>query len=247
MNIGISGFGFVGSAIYSNIIDKSSVKIYDPKFSEYNEQSSLLDSDVVFICVNTPLKINNEFKPELDNSMVIQNLKFLKENEYTGLVVIKSTIHPTYIKPKYLEGLNILSNPEFLDENNSIKDFKNQKINIIGGRIDLAYKLKSVYDNDFNLNCEYEFVSFEEALIFKYIRNIKIAYDVMFWEFVDETTGNYRKYNNIMRKLPVTVKTIRTDGKPGFGGHCLPKDNASYPEHKLTNFLSDYNNMIRNI
>jgi UDP-glucose 6-dehydrogenase len=158
--------------------------------------------------------------------------------------VIKSTIHPDYI-PTVPYDLNIVSNPEFLNEHTAIDDFKNQKLVIIGGRVDLCEQLKNIYKTEFDIDAEYEFVKFEEALIFKYIRNIKIAYDVMFWEFVHETTGNYRKYKHTLSKIPFEINSIRTDTKPGIGGHCLPKDTLSYPTHELTNFIIDFNNRIR--
>lgn len=240
MKIGISGFGFVGSALYSNIRNKNNIRIYDPKFKEHNNKERLLDTDVVFICVGTPLKYN-----KIDAKAVNDNLEFLSMNDYSGLVVIKSTIHPDYIFGGLLENLNFVSNPEFLNEYNAIEDFKNRKLNIIGGRVDLCNKLKDIYDLSFDLKCKYEFMSFEEALVFKYIRNIKLAYEVMFWEFVQEPAGNYRKYNTVMDKLPINVKHIGIDSKRGFGGHCLPKDIKSYPENDLTDFLLDYNKRIR--
>ena len=234
MQIGIAGFGFVGSAVYSAIIDKENISIYDPKFSYYNDPYELLGTGVVFICVPTP-NVNGV----LDNSYVDNNLNFLETNNYQGLVVVKSTIHPTYLLNYKLD---IVSNPEFLNEHTAIDDFKNQDLVIIGGRIDLAEKLKQIYLNYFDVSIKnFEFLSFEEALIFKYVRNIKIAYEVMFWEFINDTTGNYRKYNKLLSKMPITVKNIRTDGEKGFGGHCLPKDVEAYPKHELTDFLKKYN------
>ena len=67
----------------------------------------------------------------------------------------------------------------------------------------------------------------------------------MFWEFVEQKAGNYRKYQKIMDKLPVLVKNIRADGQPGYGGHCLPKDIASFPKSELTKYLQTFNAEIR--
>lgn len=238
--IGISGFGFVGSAVYLNVKDKSEVRIYDPAISKYNNIEELLKCDTIFLCVGTPLK-NDKMNAEA----VVTNLQFFKNNNYAGLIVIKSTIHPSYIPKSLLDGLNVVSNPEFLNEHTAYDDFKKQKLIIIGGRIDLAMQLKNVYDEYFDVDSDFEFMKFDEALIFKYIRNIKIAYDVMFWEFVNETTNNYRKYKSTLDKIPFEIKSIRTDGKPGFGGHCLPKDTKSYPESILTDYLLKYNKIIR--
>jgi UDP-glucose 6-dehydrogenase len=240
--IGIAGFGFVGGALYNSVKDKESVIIYDPGFEEYSDRVDLLETDVIFICVPTPFNSG-----KMDASAGDINLEFLSTSNYTGLVVIKSTIHPQYLNEKWTSNLKMLSNPEFLNEHTAVEDFKNQTLVIIGGRFDLAEQLKQIYTHyfDINPNAEYEFMSFYEALIFKYIRNIKTAYEVMFWEFVNDTTGNYRKYNKILDKLPVKVTNICTDGDRGFGGRCLPKDTAAYPNHVLTDFLLMYNKMIR--
>jgi len=237
--IGISGFGFVGSALYNSIKNKSSTIIYDPNIEKFNDQYRLLKTEVIFICVGTPL-INGKF----DDSGVTQNLDFLEKNHYKGLVVIKSTFHPSYFTKKY--NLNLISNPEFLNANTANADFLNQKLIMIGGRVDLCEILKSIYLDKFNIvTPNFEFVSFEEALIFKYIRNIKIGYDVIFWEFVQESTGNYRKYKLLLDKLPININNIRADTEPGFGGSCLPKDTAAYPEHMLTNFMLKYNDVLK--
>jgi UDP-glucose 6-dehydrogenase len=241
MKIGISGFGFVGSAVYESIKDKNSVEIYDPNIEKFNDKEKLLECGVIFICAGTPLKNN-----EMDASAVNDNLIFLHDTKYEGLVVLKSTIHPKYLLKEPIKTLNIVSNPEFLNEHTALDDFKNQDLIIVGGRIDLCNTLKNIYESEFNIFTEFEFMSFEEALIFKYIRNIKIAYDVMYWEFVQETTGNYRKYKHTLSKIPFSIDKIRTDTKPGIGGHCLPKDTKSYPEHELTEYISSFNNRIRN-
>jgi len=237
-NIGIAGFGFVGSALYNAISDKTKVKIYDPGFEEFSYQKGLLDTNVVFICVGTPMSYDG-----LDSTAINDNIKFLSDNDYEGIVVIKSTCLPEYLAD--YEKLKILANPEFLDEVTSYKDFENQKLLLIGGRIDLCHELKDIYDTYFNITYNnIEFVRFEEALQFKYLRNIKIAYDVMFYENVNFTVKNYRKYLTIMDKLPVKISRIRADGKPGYGGHCLPKDihafNYVYKD-KVTKYLKDFN------
>lgn len=235
--IGICGFGFVGSAVYSSLKDKGNAYIYDPL--KKNKRKFLLDCDYVFVCVPTPLK-NGEF----DGSYVNETLKYFQDNHYYGIIILKSTCHPRYLEkfPK----LHIVSNPEFLKENNAIEDFKNQKTVLLGGDLEYCYKVKNMYEMYFDLNVKkYKMVSFEEALIFKYLRNIKIAYEVMFWEFVESTAGDYKKYQNIMNDIPINVENIRLDGKPGFGGHCLPKDIKSYPKSYLTNYLINFNNSIR--
>jgi len=237
--IAIAGFGFVGSALYNALKTSIKCEIYDPAFNEHNLQDDLLVSDVVFICVPTPENDDGS----LDSSAVNDNLDFLSDNNYNGLVVIKSTILPDYLNIP--NNLRVVSNPEFLKEVSANDDFKNQELILIGGRADLCYCLEDIYRKAFDINYKnVEYVSFNEALQFKYLRNIKIAYDVMFLENIQSTVGNYQKYINIMSKLPVNINRIRLDGEPGYGGHCLPKDvnafNFTYND-KLTKYLKDMN------
>ena len=236
--IGICGFGFVGTAVYDSIKNKEDVVIFDPFKKPGNSRKSLLGCDFVFVCVPTPH--NGKF----DSTYVNETLRYFQEKEYNGVVILKSTIHPMYLKNT--EGLNIVANPEFLNEYSALSDFRHQKVAILGGDMELCYKVKSFYEEHFTCKIdEYVMVDFDEALVFKYLRNIKIAYDVMFWEFVEQNAGNYRKFKKIMDKLPIDIKNIRADGLPGYGGHCLPKDIASFPQSILTKYLQVFNAEIR--
>jgi len=237
--IGIIGFGFVGQALYNSIKDKDSVIIYD-KYKNYSEFNEIFDTDVVFVQVPTPAKETAKIINE-----TLQNLK-----GYKGIVVIKSTILPDLLE---IPKLNVISNPEFLNQISANDDFANQKNILLGGDAKLCYEVQKIYETSFNFkyDIEFEMVSFEEALTFKYIRNIKIVYDVMFANFIQDCTGNYRKYNLLFKKFKTkdfTNYIISADGNPGFGGACLPKDTFAWNEKyksELTQFLLDYNDLLK--
>jgi UDP-glucose 6-dehydrogenase len=146
---------------------------------------------------------------------------------------------------------NLCYNPEFLNANTANEDFKNQEYIILGGNRDITEEVRYVYNTYFNLPNlkKIEQCSIKEASDFKYIRNIYSAYKLLFWEFVQDTTGNSRKMAQMMKHIPVgEMDIIGLDGYRGFGGACLPKDvsawNAEY-KHKLTNFLLDYNKDLK--
>ena len=147
----------------------------------------------------------------------------------------------------YISESNICYNPEFLNANTAIEDFRNQKYIILGGNLDITSEVKRIYIDYFDLpNLEkFEFCSMKEASDFKYIRNVYSAYKLLFWEFVEDTTGNSRKISQMMKNIPVSeMDIVGLDGFRGFGGLCLPKDvsawNYAY-NHKLTKFMLDYN------
>ena len=251
MKIGIYGFGFVGSAVYNNIKNKNNIRIYDKfiqKLNSVDNYDKITETDILFVCVPTPLVEN-----KIDFSAITETLEHLMLVSYQGIVVIKSTVLPEFINYNIRNNtLNLVSNPEFLIEHKSNEDFKNQEVILLGGRSDLCEKVAECYRKEFDLNnFEFEFCSFDEALMFKYLRNIKLGYDVLFTNFMYQTTKNHRKYMKLFEKIPVKQiqdVNLSPDGKLGFGGNCLPKDTIaynSYIENNLTEYMIKYNNTLR--
>ena len=61
MQVGVIGNGFVGNAIYQNFKDKVLTKVFDVKQEKrLNELSDVLGSDIIFICLPTPMKETGE-------------------------------------------------------------------------------------------------------------------------------------------------------------------------------------------
>jgi UDP-glucose 6-dehydrogenase len=178
---------------------------------------------------------------------------FARIRGYDGVIVVKSTVLLSDIEP-YFKEFNIVMNPEFLNQNSSHEDFKNQKIVILGGRTDLCLQVKEHYLHDFYLSCneiEYFLCTADEAIHIKYTHNIYHAYKVLFWNYVHETFGNHRKLFKAYSKITgntFEMSNICSDGRPGYGGACFPKDVAaanSEKPHVLTQFMINYNKKIR--
>jgi len=244
--IGIAGFGFVGQAVYGSILYPSSIYVYD-KYKDMGDLGTLIEnSRVIFCCLPT-------VQDKDGNQDFTEYRSFLSEcrkRKYEGILVIKSTVLYDNISP-YLDSLNIVFNPEFLCQNDAIKDFLNQKVVVLGGRIDLATEVKKVYKNNFALkDPDYEFCSIEEAINIKYMHNIYHAYKVLFWHYVQEKTGNARKMSDLYHKITDRneLSKVCADGKKGYGGCCFPKDVNAYNSVKpddLTEFMRKYNLKLR--
>ena len=238
--IGIIGFGFVGQAIYASTKYKSEVLVYDA-YKEIQDNTKLNDLKkecrAIFVCVGTPENKDGSCNTE-DIYNVLDNLK-----NYNGIIIIKSTIPYSKI-PK---ASNICYNPEFLDANTAEKDFRDQTYIVLGGNRDTTEKVQDIYNDFFSLYKvkKFEHCSIKEASDFKYTRNIYGALKVLFWEFIQDTTGNSRKISEMMKNLPVNeMNLVGLDGYRGFGGACFPKDTAAWNSehnHKLTKFMLDYN------
>ena len=84
---------------------------------------------------------------------------------------------------------------------------------------------------------------------FKNIRNIYGAYKVLFWEFVQDTTGNARKMSELYKSFPQPeMSQVGMDAERGYGGACFPKDVDAWNEnfeHELTQFMIKYNEGLK--
>lgn len=246
MNVGIVGYGFVGQAQHSIIKNDVNVIISDPNKEKYKQRSPILDTDIAFICVPTPMAESGA----QDASIVTEWLEYLRVAMYKGIVVIKSTVLARHIE-WYAESLNLCYNPEFLNQNTSIEDTMNQQCVILGGEIVVTKNVENFYMNYTYLdNPDYEFMTIKEASNFKYTRNLYGAYKVLFWEFIQDTTGNARKMADLYHKMPYQseMSQVGMDAFRGFGGACFPKDTSAWDKehnHELTEFMLKYNKKLQ--
>ena len=247
MKAGIIGYGFVGQAVHATLSD-CIVQIYDTGIQKYNNQrSGLLDCDIVFICTPTPMSDSGA----QDASAVTQSLDFLKSNCYNGTVVVKSTVLYRHIQ-EYEHRLNICFNPEFLNQNTFIEDAMNQDEIVLGGRVDVVKKVMDFYETCTQLDASFNVCTLKEACEFKYVRNLYGAYQVLFWEMIQDTTGNSRKMSNLYKKIPYQTlnEKVGMDASRGFGGACYPKDVSAWNKehgHMLTKIMLEYNDKLKGI
>lgn len=251
--IGLAGFGFVGQALYGSIdLEKTEVAIYDPP-KGFDDKKVLKDCEVIFCCLPTPSTVEGQNFDYYKDFLVE-----IGDTNTDAVLVIKSTVLFKHVSESALAKIrNVIMNPEFLNQNTYAEDFKNQKIIILGGRVDLARKVEEVYRTCFSFTADprFEFCSIKEAIEVKYIHNIYHAYKVLFWNYVHEVTHNERKifemYIRVTEKDPrFEMAQLFADGRPGFGGACFPKDLWTFDSerpHTLTQFMKDYNFMLRGI
>lgn len=260
-NVSIIGLGVVGQALCANIHeDIESVTIFDdkPGYLLYEGESKEIDeSDVVFVCVDTPMREDGS----QDSTNVEMVLKNLIEQDYRGLVILKSTILYNRIK-KYMYHLNLVISPEFLRANTSVADFKSTNFLVLGGLApytrEAEYVMKEFFRYSFDTDdMHIEHCTFQEAIDFKYTRNIHQAYNVLFWEMIQDITGNSRKMAEMLKYLPVGENSdIGQDGYRGYGqsfyknetfSACLDKDLnavAFNTQHEVLKALDTYNKKL---
>jgi len=199
--------------------------------------SSLNESDVIFIAVGTP--------PTEDGSADLQYVEQVARQigslikKYT-IVVNKSTVPigtgqkvKRWINEELSKrGLNfefdVVSNPEFLREGTAVYDFTHPDRVVIGAESDKARNImKNVYRVLYLNETPYIETNIESAEMIKYASNAFLAVKI---SFINEIANLCEKTGANVKHV---AKAIGKDGRigskflhpgPGYGGSCFPKD-----------------------
>jgi|TARA_R110000787_G_scaffold285851_1_gene402513 UDPglucose 6-dehydrogenase len=231
MQIGIVGQGFVGTAVNEGLKQHFQIETFDiAKDSTCKSIDELaIKSDVIFVCLPTPMKENGKCYLGILEE-VLSDLDYINRCK---TIVVKSTIPPGSTEKfnKIYKNINIVFNPEFLTEANSVEDFKNQNRIIIGGPRPATTKVKRIFDKAFPKVPIIKTGSTTAEMV-KYFLNSFLATKVSFANEMyqiceglnidyDKVT-EYAKYDERLGKSHLNVPG--PDGDFGYGGHCFPKD-----------------------
>ena len=242
MKIGIIGQGYVGTAIKVGFEPHYQVETYD----KYDEDKSTCESlrdlvgkcEVMFVCVPTPMNNDGSCHTDIVEEVVSDINEIVLETEsypyhIKPIVVIKSTVPPGTTDRLHSKsrGLDVIFNPEFLNESNFLEDFKNQNRIILGGTRKGTNKLRQIYSKVFPHTTIVKTGS-KTAEMVKYFINsflgTKISFANEMKQICDGIDIDYDKvveyatYDERLGKSHWAVPG--PDGDLGFGGHCLPKD-----------------------
>lgn len=256
-NIGVVGNGFIGKAIHQHLKNYFNVLVYDIDKSRcLNDLSEVYNSEIVFICLPTPM---SKIEGGECNLSIINNFFSNIPKNTSSLFVIKSTvpIGTTNQLSQERKDLKIVHSPEFLTANNAVEDFKNSSRNIVGGDSQLLLDLYNhVFPNGKNM-----MVSSDESETIKYFANTFLATKVIFFNMMyDLSLKKSMDYQNLVNGVCSDdrigfshSKIPGPDGDRGFGGTCFPKDiNALIHtmqdldlDNNLLNQVWSYNKKIR--
>ena len=231
MNIGIIGQGFVGTAVNEGLKSKFNVETYDiAKKSTCSSIGEVCEkSDVVFVCLPTPMHPDGSC-----STLIVQKvLNEINDLNTCNTVVVKSTIPPGTTEQwnKKYNNIQIVFNPEFLTEANSIEDFKTQNRIIVGGPRPASTKVARLFRKAFPKIPIIKTGSTHAEMV-KYVTNCFLATKVSFanemFKVCNELDIDYDKvieYAKFDERLGYSHWAVPgPDGDFGFGGHCFPKD-----------------------
>ena len=239
IEIGVVGAGFVGNAVIKAFEKKYVVNVLDTiedKCTHYCMSSFLNSSDIIFVCVPTPMGKDGE----CNTSIVEGIIKEISENQYYNeqFIVIKSTVIVGTTKKlqKQYPNLNLFFNPEFLTEANAVQDYQNQSRVIIGyekgyASIYDATMLRQVFINVFG-KLPYIITNTKTAEMVKYTTNSYLASKVSFANEINNLCQLINIDYDEMMGIAQCDKRLGDshwqvpgpDGYKGYGGTCFPKD-----------------------
>jgi len=245
LKIGIIGLGFVGGAMQKSF-DKLGVNIcaiYDKfKNGGIGKIEDLLECDILFSALPT---VYSEKLKEYNKKPLEETCEFLKENNFKGLLVVKSTVEPgTCEEFSKIYNLKILHNPEFLTARTAYEDFHNQKHIVIGKTelvSDVEHKLVGDFYKFFYENAEISLCTAMESESMKIFCNCFYAVKVQIFNELylvcKDGEMDYAKVVGMMLKNgwinPGHTVVPGPDGKLSYGGLCFPKDTNALNEHMI--------------
>lgn len=220
----------------SYIIDVSSQElrnvISSGKFKVESDFRSLKDSDVIIICVPTPLK--PKFQPDI--SFIINAVKQIRKNLRAGhLVVLESTTYPGTTEEVILpllesKGLKcgrdfyLAFSPERIDPGNP-KYPINKIPKVIGGMDSRSTELTAlVYENIID-----KVIKVSSPRVAETVKLLENTFRIINIALIDEIAMMSHKMKIDIWEVIEAARTkpfgfMAFYPGPGVGGHCIPKD-----------------------
>lgn len=245
----------INSSIYEKIKDNNYLPHEEniSDFAEYinnlfyydNIQSSFAETDISFITVPTPSKIDGSFSLDvvkliLDELGVYLKNNNVKKNPY--IINICSTVSPyscdgeliPYLENKYnlKEGVDfvLVYNPYFVALGSVVKTLLNPDFVLIGTRNkNKINNLINVYNAIYSKDVKFKILTLKEAEITKIFINTYLTLKISFSNYVQ--LFSYKDKELSVSRILDAIGEDKRIGKaflqPGlpYGGPCLPRDN----------------------
>ena len=206
-------------------------------FFSSNLETSLLDAEIVFIAVGTPMKEDGNVELEYVYEVAKQIGQHIKREL---IVVDKSTVpvgtadsvkeivQKELDKRKINVKFRVVSNPEFLKEGTAIADFMKPDRVVIGADSEEAFlKMEQLYSPFFRTHDRFIRMDIRSAEMTKYAANTMLATKI---SFINEIAIICEKVGADVNKVRLGIGSDSRIGYKfmypgaGYGGSCFPKD-----------------------
>ena len=222
--------------IYEPGLEELVLKNYRNKRLNFSTdlQNSIKKSDIIFICVGTPNKKNDN---EADLSQIYSVGKEISKsiNKFK-IIITKSTVpvmtgdelEKIISKKINKKKFSVVSNPEFLREGEAIRDFIYPDRIVIGSNDKKSNLiLKNLYAPLISKGAKYISTNRRAAELIKYASNAFLATKIT---FINEIANLCEKTGIDVEDISIGIGLDKRIGSrflragPPYGGSCFPKD-----------------------
>ncbi|MDC1181289.1 UDP-glucose/GDP-mannose dehydrogenase family protein [Candidatus Pelagibacter sp.] len=222
--------------IFEPGLEELVIKNYKNKKLKFSTdlKDSIKKSDIIFICVGTPSKING------DGADLTQIYSVSKEiSKYINkfkIVITKSTVPVTtgdeiekIFKMKVVKNkFSIVSNPEFLREGDAIRDFIYPDRIVVGSNDKKSKNiLRNLYSPLISKGAKFISTNRRAAELIKYASNAFLATKIT---FINEIANLCENVGVDVEDVSIGIGLDKRIGSrflragPAYGGSCFPKD-----------------------
>ncbi len=230
------GMGFVGGTTTKVLKKYHEIYPYDKYKEKYKSkkhiESLAENSEVIFICVDTPMKPSGEMDySSIHNSAQTLTGAINYRNEKPLIVIRSTAVSGTTDKLEEKYPFNFAFNPEFLREKHALEDMLNTNKVVIGANRDEDYKkVEGVYKPVFP-DAKYIHVNLKTSEMIKYANNVMLAGQATLaneiYQICKAVGVDFNAVKDIMlldERIARNIEVPGPDGDFGFGGKCFPKD-----------------------
>jgi len=192
------------------------------------------DSNIIFICVGTPISKKNQsanlhyvYKVVGSLSKCINKFKIIVTKS-TVPVTTGDKIEKMISLKKSKNFFEVVSNPEFLREGEAIRDFRFPDRIVVGSNNKkVTKKIESLYDPIIKKGAKFFSTNRRGAELIKYASNAFLATKI---SYVNELANLCEKTGVSIEDVSLGIGLDKRIGSrflragPAFGGSCFPKD-----------------------
>lgn len=206
-------------------------------FFDIDFKKSIVDSEMIFIAVGTPMKEDGNVELKYVKEVARQIGQHLQKET---IIINKSTVPigtADLVKEIIQKELNtrntkidfhVVSNPEFLKEGTAIADFMKPDRVVIGADNPFAFKkMEQLYSPFFRTHDRFIRMDIRSAEMTKYAANTMLATKI---SFINEIAIICEKVGADVNKVRLGIGSDSRIGYKflypgaGYGGSCFPKD-----------------------
>jgi len=203
------------------------------------DPKSLIDCDILFMCLPTPYKETGESDLSFLFSAADTIADILKDRQEFVLFVDKSTVPigtanklHLFLQSKGLKNFDVASNPEFLPEGDAVASALHSHKIIVGANRAESFKLLRIVYSGFSNMPGYIETNPETAEAIKYASNTLLYSQIVAWQAIPGKVGEaFPEVNfDIVKKGMLADSRIASWGSfisAGAGGSCFKKDALS--------------------